>query len=174
MLEIRQLQLNDALAFERFQASLLTEAKNNSFVEPFVTTITSFTQFLERSKQCELSVGNSAWSVFSSYYAFIDGEIVGKLQCFWQSDKADIKRIGNIGYITLASHRRQGIAEKMLSFALERFKEHGHQKILVTAPENNLPSRSLLEKIGGQLEGIVRETYRGQDIQLARYWIDLE
>lgn len=29
MLEIRQLQLNDALAFERFQASLLAEAKNN-------------------------------------------------------------------------------------------------------------------------------------------------
>ena len=177
-MDIRTLELTDQAAFVRFQALLLAEkAAGNTFIE--TKKVEDFPAFVETSRRLERETDDPNWSTVTSYYAFIDGEIAGKISCRWELEKGDLARAGgHIGYVTSPVFRRQGVMTDLLQFALERYREQGILSVLITANVNNIPSRKTIEKAGGRLENIIRleddfpaAHMAGQD--LARYWLDL-
>lgn len=81
-MEIRKLELSDQVAFEEFQAKLLDEkAAGNSFIE--TKKVEDFAAFVEKSKRFETQTDNPDWSTSTNYYAFVDGSIVGRIDCRW-------------------------------------------------------------------------------------------
>lgn len=170
-MEIRKLELSDQVAFEEFQAKLLDEkAAGNSFIE--TKKVEDFAAFVEKSKRFETQTDNPDWSTSTNYYAFVDESIVGRIGCRWQIEKGDLLRIGgHIGYATAPDFRQQGVMTKLLAFALEQYRQRGIKRVLITAREDNLPSRKTIEKVGGKLENILPLE---EGHHLARYWIDLE
>lgn len=177
-MEIRRIELSDEVAFRNFQALLLAEkAAGNVFVE--TKKVDDFVAFVEKSKRFETQTDNPDWSTSTSYYAFIDGEIAGRIGCRWELDKGDLATVGgSIGYVVSPKYRQQGVATALLNFALEEYHKRGIDKVLITANVANLPSRRTAEKLGGQLENIITlpNDYSNPMIAgetLARYWITL-
>lgn len=72
---------------------------------------------------------------------------------------------GHIGYCIRPSLRGRGLGKQQLRLALERAREHGLDRVLVTCSEDNAASRGIILSCGGVLED-VREEHE-------RYWIEL-
>jgi len=79
---------------------------------------------------------------------------------------------GHIAYIVRPSERRKGYGTKLLSLTLIRAKSIVSSNVLLTTDNDNIASRKIIERNGGELieKGII-ET---KDIKKARYWIALK
>lgn len=179
MIDIRRIDLKDEEAFREFQAVLLAEKEaGNSFIE--TRRVDDFVAFVTKSHRQETETDSPDWSTSTTYYAFEDGEILGKISCRWEIEKGDLLRAGgHIGYVTSPKHRRQGVVTKLLAFALQEYNQRGIDRVLITANDNNLPSRKTIEKFGGQLENIIaleedfpNPAMAGENI--CRYWVKTE
>ena len=76
---------------------------------------------------------------------------------------------GNIGYGIRPSERRKGYATKMLGLALDKSRELGLEKVLITCNKENIGSAKTIIKNGGKLENEIIEG----NILTQRYWIEL-
>ena len=79
---------------------------------------------------------------------------------------------GHIGYEIRPSKRRQGYGTVLLRMGLERARERGLHRVLLTCDETNLGSRKVIENNGGHLENAVE--VEGQTVLKMRYWINLD
>ena len=82
-----------------------------------------------------------------------------------------LKHGGHIGALIRPSERKKGYATLMISLALEKCKELGIDKVLITCREENIGSKKAIEKNGGEYENSYYDeqnnfTYR-------RYWINI-
>lgn len=77
---------------------------------------------------------------------------------------------GHIGDGVRPSRRREGIATKMISLALEECRRMGIDRVLMVCDKNNLGSARSIQKNGGVLEN--EPVVDGEVLQ--RYWIDLK
>lgn len=77
--------------------------------------------------------------------------------------------MGHIGYGVRPSARRRGLATWALGETLDRARELGLTRVLVTCDDSNVASARTIEGNGGVLED-VRTTTLGLT---RRYWIDL-
>lgn len=59
----------------------------------------------------------------------------------------------------------------MLKLALPKARELGMERLLVTAKDDNMPSRAIIQACGGQLEAIIYGPVLGY--RIARYFIHL-
>ncbi|WP_022799740.1 GNAT family N-acetyltransferase [Deinococcus ficus] len=78
---------------------------------------------------------------------------------------------GHIGYEIRPSARGRGHATQALHLALERARDLGLDRVLLTCDVVNLGSRRVIEKGGGVLEG--EFTVPGHAEPIRRYWIPL-
>lgn len=78
---------------------------------------------------------------------------------------------GHIGYEVRPSARRRGYATLALRLALERARELGLSRVLLTCDVDNLASRRVIEANGGELEGEFRLDFYEKPIR--RYWMSL-
>jgi predicted acetyltransferase len=102
----------------------------------------------------------------SDYWWITDGaEVVGFLAIRHRLDDWLLEEGGHIGYSVRPSRRRQGHASRALGLALQRARELGIDRALVTCDEGNVASAKTIEGQGGVLED-VRGVKR-------RYWIAL-
>lgn len=169
MKEIRRLKLGDQQAFEKFQIIMLAEkAAGNPFVE--TKEVTDFPAYVAKLEQFETDTGNPDWSTSTNYYYFLDGELVAKISCRWELKGMLPIFGGHIGYETRTDYRGQGIMTDLLAFALDRYRERGIERVMITALVDNLASRCTIEKAGGILENIISH----EEQEFARYWMDLE
>jgi predicted acetyltransferase len=76
---------------------------------------------------------------------------------------------GHIGYGVRPSARGRGIATWALGAVLDKARERGMGRVLVTCDDDNVASARTIEHNGGVLED-VRDTWLGL---ARRYWIDL-
>ncbi|MDO4753683.1 MAG: GNAT family N-acetyltransferase [Bacillota bacterium] len=76
---------------------------------------------------------------------------------------------GHIGDGVRPSERNKGIATRMIGMALEKCRERGIDRVLITCEKENIASARTIIKNGGVLENEVTEE-DGTVIQ--RYWIE--
>lgn len=77
---------------------------------------------------------------------------------------------GHIGYDIAPGFRRKGMGKVMLSLALKEAKFLGLTKVLITADEDNIASRKIIEANGGVFDRIVNGKVFPEPI--ARYWVE--
>ncbi|MCF7844919.1 MAG: GNAT family N-acetyltransferase [Kiritimatiellales bacterium] len=76
---------------------------------------------------------------------------------------------GHIGYWIRPSERQKGYGKIILKLALEKAKELGINKVLVTCDEMNIGSRKIIEANGGVLDRI--KDSEDEDRDRTMYWI---
>jgi predicted acetyltransferase len=78
---------------------------------------------------------------------------------------------GHIGYQIRPSQRQRGYGTELLRLGLQKARQLGLTRVLVTCDENNIASQKVIVYNGGQLENSV--AVEGSHIPKLRYWIDL-
>ncbi|MCL2462160.1 MAG: GNAT family N-acetyltransferase [Defluviitaleaceae bacterium] len=116
------------------------------------------------------TAAQTGWVNCSTYFALVDGKIVGMTQIRHTLNDALLKSGGHIGYGIRPSERRKGYAAQMLALALEKCRELGIQKVLVTCDKDNVGSARTAMKNGGVLED---ECAEGSGNIVQRYWITI-
>ncbi len=100
-----------------------------------------------------------------TYWVFDGEEMVGFLQLRLRLTEQLLETGGHIGYSIRPSRRRAGHAGRALALALERCREVGIDRVLISCLEGNLGSEGTIRANGGVYE----DTREG----LRRFWIDL-
>ena len=170
MLNFRKIALADEEAYREFEATMLEDKKINPFVE--LEYVEDFEEIVARNTQSEIQQEGQTWSTFTKYYAFLDEKIVGFVICFWEMDHPDCQTLGHVSYMVAPAFRRQGLATAFVNFAQDRYREKRIPSILIATDQDNLASRGLIEKMGGQLVALEDIDYQGQKRQSARYRLD--
>lgn len=101
----------------------------------------------------------------STYVLLVDNQIVGMIDIRHELNEGLLKTGGHIGYSVRPSKRQQGYASEMLKLGLEKCRELGIYKVLVTCLEDNIASKKTIEKNGGVFENCIEHYFR--------YWITL-
>jgi predicted acetyltransferase len=82
-----------------------------------------------------------------------------------------LKVAGHIGYQIRPSQRCQGYGKQILALGLQKAREIGITRALITCDETNIGSKKVIEYNGGQLENSVY--VEGSPVKKLRYWIDI-
>jgi predicted acetyltransferase len=78
---------------------------------------------------------------------------------------------GHIGYDVRPSERRRGYGTLLLRLTLDKARDLGLRRVLITADSPNLASWRIIEKNGGVLHSEVLSQHTGE--LLRKYWIEL-
>lgn len=103
-----------------------------------------------------------------------DGRVVGIVD--YRSPLTDflLQYGGNIGYCIRPSERGKGYAKEQLRLTLEKCREFGEKKVLVTCDPGNAASEKVILANSGKLENEVEDTPGlGSSGTVRRYWITL-
>lgn len=106
------------------------------------------------------------------YWLTDDGEVVGFVSLRHELNDWLHQFGGHIGYAVRPTRRRQGIARAGLALTLDRSRELGLDRVLLTCDEDNAGSYRTIEGGGGVLENTVDAPEPGEP-RKRRYWIEL-
>ena len=109
----------------------------------------------------------SGWVPCSTLFWYEDGIIMGVINIRHRLTPALEAMGGHIGYSVAPTHRRRGVARRMLSGALVRCKSLGISSVLLTCDASNQGSIRTIELNGGLLE---REGYSDSLKRLERWY----
>ena len=104
----------------------------------------------------------------TTYFAVVDGRIIGTISIRHYLNESLIKHGGHIGYGVRPTERRKGYGTKMLALALEKCRDFGIEKALVTCDKYNIGSAKTVINNAGVFENEITED-NGNILQ--RYWI---
>ena len=108
----------------------------------------------------------------SIYWLIDDDEYIGRLS--FRHELNDWLRLvgGHIGYEIRPSKRQRGYGKEILRLGLEKVKEYGLPRVLVTCDEDNIGSKKIIEHNGGTFENAVE--IEGEPARKLRYWIEVQ
>jgi len=99
------------------------------------------------------------------------GEIVGATRLRHRIDTPFLAANGShIGYDVAPSHRGKGYGHAALRVALDEAASRGMSRLVLFAAEDNVASRAVIERQGGQLASITFSEFYQE--RLCAYWID--
>jgi predicted acetyltransferase len=137
----------------------------NSLTEDFGAFVQGLHDLKDRSK---LKPG----FVPSSDFWLIDGdEFIGRLSLRHELNESLLKIGGNIGYEIRPTKRKQGYGKEILRLGLEKARESGLRRVLVTCDEDNIGSKKIIEHNGGKLENAIE--IEREPVRKLRYWIEI-
>jgi len=105
-------------------------------------------------------------------YAFVDGEIVGRLNIRHELNDNLLQRGGHVGYSVSPKHREKGYATEIFRQGLYFCQKLGLDKILVTCGDENVASWKIIEKFSGSLENRFLDSTGKEFVR--RYWMNIE
>jgi predicted acetyltransferase len=109
---------------------------------------------------------------YETFWPMDGDEWIGKLTLRTTIDAKYLDAGGHIGYEIRPSKRRCGYSTVLLRMGLEKAREWGLHRVLLTCDETNIASRKVIENNGGQSENSVQ--VEGQTVLKMRYWINLD
>jgi predicted acetyltransferase len=149
------------------------EAGEPRFAETADKIRSDFTGYLEELRQQEIGIGLQPGYVPSTTYWLVDdeGHVLGILRLrHWLTPRLE-RTSGHIGYTVRPSERRKGVATLMLGLGLERAREIGLKRVLITCDVDNLASVRVIEHNGGVFEDQIQPV--SGDKPIRRYWVEL-
>lgn len=99
-----------------------------------------------------------------------DGRMVGIVNIRHQLNDLLLEWGGHIGYSIRPDERGKGYAKQQLRLALDKCRELGLKRVLITCDETNEPSRRTIEACGGLYEDTRPDT---DGTPTRRYWVAL-
>jgi predicted acetyltransferase len=108
----------------------------------------------------------------SDFWLIDDNEFIGRLSLRYELNENLLKVGGHIGYEIRPSKRRQGYGTELLRLGLEKARELGLHRVLVTCDEDNIGSRKIIEHNGGLFENAIQ--IEGNPVKKLRFWIDIQ
>jgi len=138
----------------------------------FQSVSENFAGFLQRLRDEEDRAKIPAHRVPASQFWLIDnGEYIGTFNLRHELNEWLYTFGGHIGYRIRPSKRRRGYGKEILCLGLEKARERGLRRVLVTCDETNIGSKKIIEANGGVFENAVTE--EGASVKRLRYWIDI-
>ncbi|MBA4336838.1 GNAT family N-acetyltransferase [bacterium] len=133
----------------------------------------NFDKFIEEIKDYSKGVNLKAGFVPESTFWLVEAdEYIGRLSIRHELNENLLKTGGHIGYDIRPSKRGMGYGKEILHLGLEKAKELGLKKILVTCSVWNPASKKIIEANGGIFEN---EVVGGSGkSNVLRYWIDIK
>jgi len=130
-----------------------------------------FVELVRRLRDQALGVGLRPELVpASTYWLVHQGRILGTCNIRHQLTDALRDFGGHIGYAVRPSERNKGYGTRMLALALDRARELGIRRVLVTCDQDNPASARVIIHNGGVLAS---ESYSAQAGRITqRYWIE--
>jgi predicted acetyltransferase len=107
----------------------------------------------------------------SHFWLMDDNDFIGILSLRHGPDDTFIRISGHVGYQVRPSKRRRGYGKELLRQGLQKAKELGFTRVLLTCDEDNIASKKVIESNGGQFENAI--LVDGAPVKKLRYWIDL-
>lgn len=110
------------------------------------------------------------------YLWLIDhGEVIGRVFFLHWLNQQRLQTDGQVDYWIRPSRRGQGYGKLILRLLLERFRQLGQTRILVTCLESNHLSQKVILANGGQYESTIQAEHwvAGFTRPRMRYWIDV-
>ena len=112
----------------------------------------------------------AGWVPHSEFWLVDGTDYIGRTSVRHRLNDRLLKYHGHIGYDIRPSQRRKGYGTRILALALEKAKELGIERVLVTCNADNIGSRRVIEKNGGVFESEVVEPESG--LAKLRFWIE--
>lgn len=132
----------------------------------------NFDEIIDEINNIKKGIKLPAWQVQRDIYWLVrinDKKIIGVINIRELSSEYFIKVGGNIGYGIRPSERRKGYATKMLSLALQKCKEKGHNRIMISCESDNIASEQTIIKNDGIFDSEIIDN----GVTFSRYWITL-
>lgn len=109
------------------------------------------------------------------YLWLIDqGEFIGRVFFLHWLNDYRLKTDGQVDYWIRPSKRRQGYGKLILRLLLERYRQLGLDRILISCRSDNLPSKKIIEANGGIFESEIEMPDRSGALhRRLRYWINI-
>lgn len=142
--------------------------ENSSF---FAEPIYDLQAYIQRAK--DYSLGRNlpdGWVPASEYWLVRNGWlVVGTSGLRHKLNKNLSHRGGHIGYCIRPSERQKGYGTLILKLTLEKARELGLSRVLVTCDSDNATSARIIQNNGGVLENEI--VIKDSDKIVSRYWI---
>ena len=133
----------------------------------------AFASLLAKYERCKQwsTVPDGLVPSFYYYLRRSDGKLLGGIRFRPELNEGLLIEGGNIGYDVGPSYRCNGMATLMLQMVLDRAREHGLDRVLITCFDDNTASERVIRKCGGVLESTEPSPRNGK--MTRRYWIGL-
>ena len=154
-------------AFDEYQENNITTYHIN---DPYENDI------IEKYNEYRQALNLPPGYVGADYYWLVDDErkyFIGEISIRHSLTEALKRYGGHIGYCVRYSDWNKGYGTLMLKLALEKAKERGFDKILITCDDDNLGSAMVMEHNGFVLEDKIENEIDGKKIITRRYWKDI-
>ncbi len=133
----------------------------------------SFSAYICRLDEANQSIGFKPGHVPSTTFWLVanDTQIIGESRLrHWLTTSLEHEG-GHIGYVIRPSERRKGYGTCILALTLEKARDLGLSRVLLTCDTDNIGSARIIEQNGGKLES--QEISNSSGKPISRYWIDL-
>lgn len=133
----------------------------------------NFENYIQDLKDLSNGIGLPQGYVPSTEWWLINSnsDILGTVRLRHELGKRNFEEGGHIGYDISPRFRRKGYGKVILKLVLEKAKELGLEKVLVTCDFDNIGSKRIIESNGGKLENKIVSKETGKEV--LRYWIEL-
>ena len=140
--------------------------------ERYKSALENFSAYLEQASKNSSGIDLKPHLVPQTEFWLVEsGKIVASSRLRHRLTPALEREGGHIGYAVRPSERRKGYGTLILALTLERAKNLGLKKLLVTCDTDNTGSAKIIEKNRGKLAGYEISDRSGKQISL--YWIEL-
>lgn len=160
---------------ESYRSLVREFVETGSPVAPFTLRFPhdDFNELTRQLHDASRGVGIPEGFVANTTYWLVDetGEVLGVSNLRHALTDKLRREGGHVGYGVRPSRRGQGLATAMLALTLEKARELGIGRVLITCGKENVSSAKVIRKNGGILESEDYIDERNETVQ--RYWISL-